>query len=316
MLGLSHIYFVGAERSAVPAGPGRSRTRSAAPIPGRVGQPAPQRVGPAAETEALSPLIEFVLRQNGLDPSCYQSRALNRRLPACLRSLRARSESAAMAALSRDSALGPVALSALLIGVSGFFRDPAVFEHLRQATFPEALRAGGELRVCSVGCAAGQELYSAAMLLDELGGLAHSVLVGMDCRSQAVDQARAGRFEASDLAGISPERLTRYFQKEGNGAVISPALRKRTRWHVADLHDWPDTEPWDIILFRNVAIYLEPEQAASAWHRLERVLKPGGFLVTGKAGRPPSTMALRRESGCVYRKPEHRIHGPRALSIS
>jgi chemotaxis protein methyltransferase CheR len=282
----------------------------------RAGQPTPQRARPAAAADALSPLIEFVLRQNGLNPSGYQPRALNRRLPACLRSLRARSESAALAALSRNPALGTVALSALLIGVSGFFRDPPVFEHLRQATFPEALKAGGELRVCSVGCSAGQELYSVAMLLDELGGLENSILMGTDCRSQAIDQARAGWFDASELAGIGPERLARYFQKEDNGALVSPALRKRTHWHVADLHDWPDTEPWDVILFRNVAIYLEPEQAHAAWRRLGRGLKPGGFLVTGKAGRPPSTMALRRESGCIYRKFSHETHGPRALSIS
>ena len=61
---------------------------------------------------------------------------------------------------------------------------------------------------------------------------------------------------------------------------------------------------WDLILCRNMAIYLEPASAASLWVSLARVLRPGGALVPGKAERPPRVAGLVPEAPCVYRRAE------------
>ncbi|MGH7968837.1 MAG: CheR family methyltransferase [Limisphaerales bacterium] len=303
MIGLDHIYFDGEDPPedagarlclrSLPTGRGAS-------VRVRHGSNAPKRNEP---TQVLSPFLRFVLSQSGLEPDWYRPKALNRRHAACLRALRIPSETQATAALSRDSRLLQTALSTLLIGVSGFFRDPAVFEHLREAVLPEVLRQADGVRVYSAGCSSGQELYSVAILLEELGALSRGRLMGVDCRADAIRQARSGRFAACELDSIGALRKQRHFRIEGPVASVLPHLKDRLEWEVGDFGNPRNARVWDIILFRNAAIYLEPAHANSVWRELDRQLRPGGALVTGSAERPPHGLGWARESSCVYRKP-------------
>lgn len=256
----------------------------------------------SADSAILSPLLQFVLRQSGLETAAYQSKALNRRLAACMRALRASSEQEAIGALRRQPELVELSLSALLIGVSEFFRDKSVFEHLRRAVLPRMLDANRAARVYSAGCSAGQELFSVAILLDELNGLEGTRLLGVDCRPDGIEQASSGAFAVSDLKNVELIRRQHYFHIEGRHAFISPRLRQRTHWRVADFAKFRETEPWDLILFRNVAIYLQADYAKAVWQGLDEQLKPGGVVVTGTAERPPGDLPWKRESLCVYRK--------------
>ncbi|HEV2394659.1 MAG TPA: CheR family methyltransferase [Verrucomicrobiae bacterium] len=302
MMELSHIYFAGEDRPE-EAGPGaRPRTRLAAPRIRLPSHAAPKAKRGPAITEALSPFLRFVLQQSGLGAGCYQPKALNRRVGACLRVLRAPNEAAGLLMLKQNPELLRASLSALLIGVSGFFRDSDVFEHLREVLVADALRLSGAMRVYSAGCSAGQELYSVAILLDELGRLKRSRLLGVDCRSDAIEQAKSGSFAVSELDDIELQRKQHYFRIGGHRAFILPSLRERIEWRVADLGLHNPDESWDLVLFRNVAIYLEAEDANSVWQQLDKQLKPGGLLVTGKAERPPEALHWKRESACIYRK--------------
>jgi chemotaxis protein methyltransferase CheR len=300
VIGLGHVYFAGEEApqlrgARLPAANGtvprvrRSRVPTSVPA------------APLPSEEPLHGLVGFVLEASGLEVESYQPRPLRRRLAACLRALRAPSEEAALMTLSRNPELLPTALDAVLIGVSGFFRDAVVFDYLEEMLLPNALRAGG-LRVLSVGCSAGQELYSLAMLLDEMGGLESSRLYGMDCRCAALEQASAGWFDTAELNGVAPERAQRYFRIEGARALIAPRLKQAICWEASNSWTLPQGAPFDLILFRNVAIYLKRARASVLWSDLAARLKPGGVLVTGKAERPPAELELIREAPCVYRK--------------
>jgi chemotaxis protein methyltransferase CheR/two-component system CheB/CheR fusion protein len=79
-------------------------------------------------------------------------------------------------------------------------------------------------------------------------------------------------------------------------------LRRATRWKVANLFDGPERGPWHLILWRNMAIYLEPAVAEDVWRRLCAELVPGGFLVAGKADYAPHGLPLVRVGNCLYRK--------------
>jgi chemotaxis methyl-accepting protein methylase len=129
-------------------------------------------------------------------------------------------------------------------------------------------------------------------------------LFGVDCRPDAIKQARSGSFAVSDLKDLSPLRRQRYFHVEGREAFIAPRLREKAVWHVADFAAFQQKDLWDVILFRNVAIYLQTEYADRIWHRLGQKLSPGGVLVTGTADRPPELLGWKRESACIYRKPQ------------
>ncbi len=195
-------------------------------------------------------------------------------------------------------------VSMLLIGVTEFFREPAVFSYLDEVVLPKLTPGGAGLRIWSAGCSDGAELYSVAMLLARRGLLQRSTLVGTDCRADAVCRARRGWFEFSRLESLD-ERLRRtYFVPHNGGFHVCQALRRATRWRRQDAVAGPSPgeQPWDLVLCRNLAIYLEPPAVARLWNVLEGSLRIGGILVTGKAERPAQSAALARLAPCVYER--------------
>ena len=184
---LSHVCFAGRPAAATGqiARPAGCKSPAPSPTPLRADEPAHGFVG-------------WVLDRSGLDASVYRHRPLLRRLPSCLRTLQVRSVAEGRALLENRPDLLPAAVGSLLIGVTEFFRDPAVFEAVRARVVPElAACRRGPLRICSAGCSSGEELYSLAILLAEAGVLAGSFLLGTDCRIEAVRQASAGVYNAA-----------------------------------------------------------------------------------------------------------------------
>jgi chemotaxis protein methyltransferase CheR len=83
---------------------------------------------------------------------------------------------------------------------------------------------------------------------------------------------------------------------------VADDLRARVMWKQADLLQGVEPGPWNIILWRNMAIYLEKSAAGLVWDRLHRELAPGGLLVTGKAETPPAHLAFKKLASCLYEK--------------
>ncbi len=270
-----------------------STAAAVAPVASRASAPAGLDAG----------FARWVLARAGLDAEAYRAQSLRRRIPACVRALRARSEREAEQRLIAQPQMLPVAVSSLLIGVTGFFRDPDVFEGLRTTIVPALAKRTAGLRVWSAGCASGAELYSFAILLDQAGLLDRTYLLGTDCRSDVIEQARSGSGDARATCGIDESLLVRYFEPICDGAARPiDSLRLRIEWRVSDVLRAAEAGPWDVIFWRNTAIYLNAGPAASVCHRMAGELSPGGFLVVGKAERPPSGTDLLQVSRCIYRK--------------
>ena len=194
----------------------------------------------------------------------------------------------------------PAAVSSLLIGVTSFFRDESVFDTLRTAVLPKLASQGRPLRVWSAACAGGAELYSVAILLAQAGMLEGSFLLGSDCRSDAVEQAQAAIYSSDDLKNVEPADRRRYFERAGALWRPTEPLRRQAHWRVTDLCRGVEAGPWDIILWRNMAIYLTPEAASTVWRGQAAALAPGGVLVVGKAERPPVELELVNAGRYIY----------------
>jgi chemotaxis methyl-accepting protein methylase len=285
---------------------------SAPPAALHLGAPvAPRRAAAtralAAADPAATNFIHDVLGEAGIEPSCYRIEPLLRRVPACLRTLRAGSLEDAHRRVQSDRSLRAAALSSLVNGVTEFFRDPAVFEFLDQHTLRDAARRARPVGVLSAGCSDGAELYSVAMLLAEHGLLADSELCGIDCRREAVAAARAGRYDEVRMSGLDAARRARFFQRRRAVFQVCDELRRAARWQTGDvvrpagLASGP-AGGWDVILCRNLAIYLEPAAAASMWCALANRLRPGGVLVVGKAERPAPIAGLCRLAPCIFQR--------------
>jgi chemotaxis methyl-accepting protein methylase len=256
---------------------------------------------PVQETDA-DDFFRTLFGLTELPVSSYRSSALVRRIPACLRFLRATDAEHALSKISQDPLLAAAALNVVLLGVTDFFRDDSVFDCLRRNVLPMLLERHSRLRIWSAACSEGHELYSIAMLVAEAGRLAECDFVGSDCREEAIYLAGSGNFPLSSLTRIDQGLRQKYFTTSVGSAVIDATLRDRTTWIVADLLQEVQTGPWHMILWRNMAIYLEPAAAEEIWQRLCDKLEPGGFLVGGKADHPPKWLPLRRVGPCIYQK--------------
>jgi len=282
--------------------------------PGPTRRPIPSRVHPvAASTRDAEPVasevvdhLAFLLRRAGVDPGHYHMASLSRRVGACLRSLKARSLEEARSRLEQEPERLTGAVSTILIGVTEFFRDPHVFACLDEVVLPKLAAGRRRLRVWSAGCADGAELYSVAMLLARRGLLGGSTLVGTDCRPDVLCKAERGWFDRDQVERLPLPFRAPFLVEEGSGGRVCGVLRRAVCWRQGDILAAPpaDAPCWDLILCRNVAIYLEPAASALLWSRLLQSLRVGGVLVVGKAERPDRQRCLVRLAPCVFEKRE------------
>jgi len=182
-------------------------------------------------------------------------------------------------------------IGALTVGESFFFRDEGLFGALRERVLPELLRERrGRLRVWSAGCSEGQELYSVAMLLHDMGvDAARRELVGTDVNPAAVEAARRARYAAWSFRGVETAVTDRHFAAREGRFELRPALRQGVAFRQHDLVNgsYPNTvsglDSFDLILCRNVLIYFHTDVVGDVVHRLVDCLNPGGYLVLGNA---------------------------------
>jgi chemotaxis protein methyltransferase CheR len=287
---LTHIRFEGTHTDRVSLGPrALGRNPSLA-----------RRRSPARDEPVASGLPAHILAQHGLDPARYRHRPLERRIGACLRALRVSSEVAAWERVESDRAAQAIALNTLLIGVSSFFRDAAVFDVVRTTVVDALKRLGRPPRVWSVGCSTGAELYSVAMILEQEGLLDGAKLLGTDCRANAISSARKGVFELDHVANLDRATRDRYFERTHATWRIASSLRNHTRWQISDATRVRPLGMWDLVLCRNLVIYLHEPAGRALLRGIASALAPGGFLVVGRAERPPENRGLRAVGTCIY----------------
>jgi chemotaxis protein methyltransferase CheR len=171
----------------------------------------------------------------------------------------------------------------LTINVSSFFRDTAKYEQLQQHVLPELLKGRTTLRVWSAGCARGQEPYTLAMVLAELTSpfRRHSILAS-DLDGTALDMARSGGpYTAEDVAAVPPHLLDRYFRTEKDGYRVTDPLRKKVTFRQHNLLTDAFETDLDLIICRNVVIYLTADVKEKLYKRFHDALRPGGVLFVG-----------------------------------
>lgn len=197
-----------------------------------------------------------------------------------------------------DERLAWAAVEAMLPAETGFFRDRHVFAALVNEILPALARApGGEpVRVWSAACGTGQEIYSLAMLLADAPALSARVeLFAADLSERALEKAQAGLYSQFEVQhGLPARLLVRHFEKAGEAFVLSPHIRRTTRWRRANLMD--DISPmgrFDVVMCRGLLGQMHPDARGAVLRRLQAALKPGGRLVLGLKDDPgPDLVAV------------------------
>jgi two-component system CheB/CheR fusion protein len=181
----------------------------------------------------------------------------------------------------------------LLIGVTNFFRDPAVWEQLRDKIIPEFLATrpqGGMLRAWTVGCSTGEEAYSLAIVFKEALEQVKPdknfslQIFATDLDKDAIDKARAGVYPANISADVSEERLRRFFVKnEHDGYSAKKEIREMVIFAPQNLVMHPPFTKLDFVTCRNLLIYLDAELQKKIMPLFHYSLNPGGILLLGSS---------------------------------
>ncbi|RFB85848.1 chemotaxis protein [Rhizobium leguminosarum bv. trifolii] len=177
----------------------------------------------------------------------------------------------------------------LLIGVTQFFRDPAEFEALEREIprLFEGKDAGDQLRVWVLGCATGEEAYSIAMLLREhmatMDYPPDVQIFATDLDARALGIARAGRYSAAITSQVQPERLARWFVREGDTYCVVKELREMC---IFSPHNIVKDAPFsriDILSCRNLLIYLDSDLQNRVIPIFHFALRSSGILFLGSS---------------------------------
>ncbi len=180
----------------------------------------------------------------------------------------------------------------LLIGVTNFFRDPAAWDQLKVEIIPALLEKypnGGTIRAWSVGCSTGEEAYSLAMVFKEALGLIQPdvdfkmQIFATDLDRDAIDKARQAVYPANIVADVSPERLRRFFVQETTGYRIGKEIREMVTFATHNVIMDPPFTKLDILICRNLLIYLRSEIQKKVLPLFHYSLNPGGIMFLGSA---------------------------------
>ncbi len=180
----------------------------------------------------------------------------------------------------------------LLIGVTSFFRDPSSWEELKSETVQKILTLypdGGALRAWSCGCSTGEEPYSLAMIFREALEQVNQPeryslqIFATDLDSDAIEKARKGLYCASITTDVSPERLQRFFTVEDNQYKICREIREMVTFARQNVIMDPPFTKLDILICRNLLIYLTSDLQQKLLQIFHYSLKQGGLLFLGSA---------------------------------
>ncbi len=270
--------LLAAELLRIARHPSQSRPEEARPL-----------AGPEKEDDFLQ-ILRLLSATTGVDFLNYKHSTLRRRIERRLVLRRLATLDEYLQCLREDPGERQKLFEEVLIPVTGFFRDPQVFEAFKNTVFPRLLQnraPGAPFRAWVPGCASGEEAYSLAIcLLEYLGNTASTVpikIFATDISDRAIEAARAGVYSEGILAEVSAERLQQFFVKTNRGYEISRAVRDLCIFARQDVTKDPPFSQLDLVTCRNVLIYLGLVLQSQVLPIFHYALKPGGFLVLGNS---------------------------------
>ena len=248
--------------------------------------------------QSLDAVIQTLERVYGLDIAPYDESFLQKAINKRLAVTGLETGAAYVEYLAEHRAEADVLCCSLRVIYSEFFRNPLAFAVLEQVVLPglvaEKKQSGGGIRVWSAGCAAGQEVWSVAMLLDELTGEEDRTvpyrIFASDLSKADMKKAFNGVYAADELKNVRLRHLEACFTKQEEIYTVVPRIRSQVQFTSYDLLETNTTCPpvsiygeFDLVLCSNVLLYYRHEMQKRILDKLRESLAPGGYLITGEA---------------------------------
>jgi two-component system, chemotaxis family, CheB/CheR fusion protein len=247
---------------------------------------------PAPESEPLEEIVRLLQKHTRHDFSLYKHSTLTRRIERRMTIHGVETPQQYVEFLQRNTQEIDLLFRELLIGVTSFFRDPAVWECLAEAALPELLARRTEertLRAWVVGCSTGEEAYSLAMVFHEAAQRLPQrykfrlQIFASDLSPDAIATARRGRYPLSISDSVSAARLARFFTTHDTYYQVNKNIRDMVLFAQHDVVLDPPFTRLDLIACRNLLIYFDSTLQSRLLPLFHYSLRPGGVLVLGSS---------------------------------
>lgn len=186
-----------------------------------------------------------------------------------------------------DPTLKQQVIDAMTTNETFFFRETAQYDALRAEVLPQFIQQRQitrQLSIWSAAASTGQEAYSLAMLLLEMG-LGHwdIRILGTDLSTQVLDRARSGKYLQIEVnRGLPAPMLVKYFTRSGLEWQLKDEVRRMVTFDRIDLRQGPpQAAAFDLVFCRNVLIYFDVDTKRQILAHIRRALRPGGYLLLG-----------------------------------
>ncbi|MHB1756177.1 MAG: EAL domain-containing protein [Leptospirillum sp.] len=240
-----------------------------------------------AVPEGYRRIVAFLQLRTGVDFFLYKSRPLLRRITRRMLLVNRKDLPDYAEFLESSDGELEALFSDILLDVTSFFRNPAVFQKLLDSVMPRLLagKSGEMVRIWVVGCSSGQEAYSLSILLTEFfeehALPAHFQIFATDLNEDLLRIARAGFYEDRLMEGISLERRARFFTREEAGYRASGIIRDRIVFARHNILKDPPFSRMDLVSCRNLLIYLDTFIQNKVIRLFHYALSENGCLLLG-----------------------------------
>jgi two-component system CheB/CheR fusion protein len=280
----------------------------------------------AAAATSLARIADILRNKTGNNFHGYRQNTFLRRVQRRMQVVQIDEISAYVDFLHNDKDEVQNLFNDLLIGVTEFFRDKREFDTLETQIIPkifEDKRAGQQVRIWVLGCATGEEAYSIGILLREhmskLDSVPQVQIFGTDIDGRALAAARVGRYRASIESDLSPERLARWFVRDGDTYCVVKELREMCIFSQQNVIKDAPFSKLDLVSCRNLLIYLNSELQNRIIPLFHFALLPGRFLFLGNSEnvtRHPKLFAPVDRRARIFKKLETGTRLPPEFPIS
>jgi len=248
--------------------------------------------------------IENIKKKTAIDLSLYKEAQMKRRLTTLRLKHGHSSFDTYYEALVQQPSMLEEFLDRMTINVSEFWRNPQRWDILRQRFLPEMIGANSKLKIWSAACSTGEEPYTLAMILDDLGALKKTSLLATDLDQGVLKKANQGYYLDRSVRDVPSAFLKKYFLEEEGVYSVKDELKRAVAFKQQNLlYDPFDTE-FDLIVCRNVMIYFTEEAKHDLYHKFAKALKKGGLLFVGSTEQifTPSQYGFETADTFFYRK--------------
>lgn len=237
---------------------------------------------------AVEPVVSYVIDRTGLSMDGPRRAEIRSRIAGAVALATGGDASEYRRLIERDGGEFQALMDILTIGETYFFRDPAQLAVLRDTVLPEragAAGAAGRLRLWSAGCATGPEAYTLAFLVDEAGLSPRAHILATDLSERTLDVGRAGVYGRWSLRATTDRQRATYFEPVAQGFAVRARFRRSVDFRQQNLLEpfGPQLTAMDVVMCRNVLIYLTSDAVDQVARHLVATLKPGGWLFTAAA---------------------------------